>query len=318
MRSQASAIMLSFLLGFAQIRAEAIPDGIMPKDKRQVVGTGVTTTSETPTTSDTPTTDTPTTVDPGTTSVDPGTTDTPTTVDPGTTTQPGTTADPTTEPSAAEPTVEPTSIPTTVAVTTTNDDGSVETTQISTNTLAPASTTRDGNSAISTDSSDSDIVRVGSSTINRSTLDHKTVITSALLGRTTSRSVYTSYWTSDGQVYSTVVTENRVYSSTTGFATATINPSLANGGGDGSNLSDNAKRVIGGVVGGIGGAILIGGLAFVAWRLWGKKKAQREEPDEVWGGSRPDSIETAKRSSGMGAYETYSNPNGAINTSSNF
>ena len=211
-------------------------------------------------------------------------------------------------------------MPTTVAVTTTNEDGSTVTSQISTNTLAPASSNRNQQSVISTDTSNTDLVRIGSSTINRSTLDKATVVTSALLGRTTSQRIYTSTWTSDGQVYSTVVTENAVLSSTTGYATATINPSLANGGGDGSNLSDHAKKVIGGVVGGIGGAILIGGLAFVAWRLWGKKKAAQEEPDEVWGGSRPDSIETAKRSSGMPDYtnQGYHNPGGAINTSSNF
>ena len=333
MRPQASAIMLSFLLGFAQIRAEIVPDGIMPRDKRQVAGTGVTTTSDTPvtptpTTSDTPTTgDTTAVVDP-TTSNTPATTTDAGTTDAGTTTQAGTTAATTDASAGSSPSAEEsTTIPTSIPVTTTNADGSTVTSQVSTNTVAPASSNDGGNSNVaSTDSSDTNIVRVGSSTINRSTLDHKTVITSALIGKSTSRNVYTSTWTSDGQVYSSVVTENAVVDATTGFATATINPSLANGGGDGSNLSDNAKQIIGGVVGGIGGAILVGGLAFVAWRLWGKKKAAaREEPDEVWGGSRPDSIETAKRSSGMPSYggdisrgDGYSNPNGAINTSSNF
>jgi uncharacterized membrane protein YebE (DUF533 family) len=122
-----------------------------------------------------------------------------------------------------------------------------------------------------------------------------------------------------------------VFASTTGYATATIAPGLANGGGNGGNLSTNAKSIIGGVVGGIGGAILIGGLAFVAWRLWGKKKAAAEGNEDYYDESQADSIAGQKResmgvlsNSGMSepasgnGLERYQNPNGRINTASNF
>lgn len=122
-----------------------------------------------------------------------------------------------------------------------------------------------------------------------------------------------------------------VFATTTGFATATVAPGLANGGGSGSNLSTNAKNIIGGVVGGIGGAILIGGLAFVAWRLWGKKKAANDGQEDYYDGSQADSVVGQKResmgvlsNSGMSeggsgnGLERYQNPNGRINTASNF
>jgi len=132
-------------------------------------------------------------------------------------------------------------------------------------------------------------------------------------------STYTSYWTTDGSVMSKLVTTDRVYSSTTGFATATLTPSLQNGGGSGSNLTTSSKSIIGGVVGGIGGAILIGGLAVVAWRLWGRKKRQ-QVPNDDFLDSRDDSINREKRASQgfRSNLEQYHNPNGPVNTASNF
>lgn len=121
-------------------------------------------------------------------------------------------------------------------------------------------------------------------------------------------------------MYSSVVTTDRVVSSTTGYATATISPSLANGGGNGSgNLSSSSKKVVGGVVGGIGGAVLIGGIALVAWRLWGKKKREQLPQDDFLD-SQNDSIRREKRHSGQpfGNLDQYHNPNGQVNTASNF
>jgi len=118
---------------------------------------------------------------------------------------------------------------------------------------------------------------------------------------------------------SKLVTTDRVVSSTTGFATATLAPALQNGGGSGSNLSSSSKSIIGGVVGGIGGAVLIGGLAVVAWRLWGKKKRQQLPQDDFLD-SRDDSINREKRASQgfRSNLEQYHNPNGPVNTASNF
>lgn len=298
--SPLSAVMLAFLFGFATIRAEEIPEGVMPK--RQVVGTGVT--SSTPQ----PTSNTP---DPTSNTPDP-TSNTP---------------DPTSNAPTSQSGGGSTSVPTTIDVTTTNADGSTVVSQISTNTLAPTSksavdtaTNKNGNS----------VVKVGSKTINPSTLSHKTTVRQPLVTKQTRHETSTSFWTSNGRAYSSVYTTEDVFASTTGFATATIAPGLANGGGNGSNLSTNSKKIIGGVVGGIGGAILIGGLAFVAWRLWGKKKNAAQDGDEYYqNDSNEGSIQQQKRAS-MGtvlsgsAYsdtnglERYQNPGGTVNTGSNF
>lgn len=66
--------------------------------------------------------------------------------------------------------------------------------------------------------------------------------------------------------------------------TATNPAQLVAGGGNGSSsngLSSSTKAIIGGVVGGIGGAIVLGALAVVAWRLWGRKGAGKEEDDDL-------------------------------------
>jgi len=200
-----------------------------------------------------------------------------------------------------------TSVPTTVAVTTTNADGSTVTSHISTNTLAPVSQT--DTSAVQTtkgDNDDNSVVKIGSTTINPSTLTHKTTVRQPLVTQETRQSTATSFWTSHGQVYSSVYTTENVLASTTGFATATIAPGLAGDGGNGSNLTTHTKSIIGGVVGGIGGAILIGGLAFVAWRLWGKKKQSQDHDDGFWDNSQNDSIDGQKReSSGLQQDDNY-------------
>ena len=37
-------------------------------------------------------------------------------------------------------------------------------------------------------------------------------------------------------------------------------------------MSPQTRNVVIGVVVGVGGAIILGGLGFVAWRIWGRKK----------------------------------------------
>jgi hypothetical protein len=92
-------------------------------------------------------------------------------------------------------------------------------------------------------------------------------------------------------------------------------------------MSPQTKAVIGGVVGGIGGAILIGGIAIVAWRLWGKKKREKAASADDFGmgtaGSPRDSLGREKQISASShaptlSTDSYRNPNGAVNTASNF
>ncbi|RMY02556.1 hypothetical protein D0867_11005 [Hortaea werneckii] len=231
-----------------------------------------------------------------------------------------------------------TMMPTTIEVTTTNLDGSTYTSRLATSTPVAAAadnerSSRTTSAPVSTGTGkSSNIVVIGTSTLNRSTLKHATTITSALVAEQTMPQTYTSYWTSDGTAYSSVVTTGGVVTSTTGYATATVEPFLRNGGGDGTNLSTSSKKILGGVLGGVGGAILIGGIAFVCWRLWGKKHKPEPLPqeDEMLD-SRDDSISREKRrgsngmpldgglgSEGDAEDEGYRNPNGRVNAASNF
>ncbi|QIW98068.1 hypothetical protein AMS68_003586 [Peltaster fructicola] len=165
----------------------------------------------------------------------------------------------------------------------------------------------------------SNLVVVGSSTIDRSTLTGATTITSALLALETEAVTSVSTWTSDGQTYSSTYTTSRVVSSTTGYATATIDPVLSSdNSGSGSSLSPHSSAIIGGVVGGVGGAILLGGLAFVAWRLWGKKRGTKLPQDDYYGNetlAKDDNTDGTERyrTGGQGA-----NPPMSVNTASNF
>jgi hypothetical protein len=73
------------------------------------------------------------------------------------------------------------------------------------------------------------------------------------------------------------------------------------------------------VVVGVGGAILIGALAVVAWRIWGKKRHNADEDDLY----DPNSTFKDKSSSGSSAnpfkstLDQYHNP-APVNTASNF
>jgi hypothetical protein len=208
---------------------------------------------------------------------------------------------------------------TTIPITSSNGDGTTTTSNVPTSDLTSSTPVVQTTKATS-DGTTQSVVKVGSTTIDPATLEHKTTIREPLVTKATKHTSFTSYWTSHGQVYSSVYSTEVVEAKTTGYATATIAPSLAHEGGNGSNLSTNTKKIIGGVVGGIGGAILIGGLAFVAWRLWGKKKEQEVTQEDLYSS---DSLSAQKRMSGntletAGYSERYSNPNGAVNTASNF
>ena len=68
-------------------------------------------------------------------------------------------------------------------------------------------------------------------------------------------------------------TSSQVIAAALASATSSGSPSVDGSGGSGSSsLSPRTKSVIGGVVGGVGGAILLGGLAVVFWRVWGKNR----------------------------------------------
>jgi hypothetical protein len=79
---------------------------------------------------------------------------------------------------------------------------------------------------------------------------------------------------------------------TTSVSTST--PGLSDGDDDGSSsgMSTKTRNTVIGVVVGIGGAIVVGALGLVAWRIWGRKK-HNDEADGLMdfdeSNSRPNS-----------------------------
>jgi uncharacterized membrane protein YebE (DUF533 family) len=110
-------------------------------------------------------------------------------------------------------------------------------------------------------------------------------------------------------------------SSTVAVATS-VDPATLTGnksGGGGGGMSSSTKATIGGVVGGIGGALLLAALGYTAWRIWGKKKNLHDDDlydpntnhEDKLSGTTVDS--TPFRST----LEQYHQP-GPVNTASNF
>lgn len=127
------------------------------------------------------------------------------------------------------------------------------------------------------------------------------------------------------QTYTTTPTE-----AASGAAATEGAPSLNSGssGDSGSSgLSQSSKRVIIGVVVGVGGAIVIGAIALVAWRIWGRKRnAQGADDDDdlINAGTAVGSASREKAPSpGAGStpfratLDQYHNP-GPVNAASNF
>lgn len=83
-------------------------------------------------------------------------------------------------------------------------------------------------------------------------------------------------------------------------------------------MSVGSKKIIGGVVGGIGGAILLGGIALVCWRIWGRKRTTGDDDDYGSAGSLnrekgPSGQLTADTEDPLQRYQTPGRPNAAAN-----
>lgn len=48
-----------------------------------------------------------------------------------------------------------------------------------------------------------------------------------------------------------------------------------------SGVTDDQRRIIIGVIVGLGGAIILGGLAVVVWRVWGRKRHYVDDNDSL-------------------------------------
>ncbi|KAL8938844.1 MAG: hypothetical protein Q9211_003010 [Gyalolechia sp. 1 TL-2023] len=130
---------------------------------------------------------------------------------------------------------------------------------------------------------------------------------------------------SSGSTRTNVFTTSGLVPVSTSSATSTSSPSLDTGenGSTKSGLDSSQKRIIIGVVVGIGGAILLGGLAVVAWRIWGRNGRSNDDDNDLMG-SHPGSSGHEKRSSISGqspfrsTLDQYHNHGGPPNTASNF
>jgi hypothetical protein len=136
-------------------------------------------------------------------------------------------------------------------------------------------------------------------------------------------------------VYTTVSNGQNVVLTSTGSSTAVFTtgqavttemplPQNGNGGGDGGGLSDSNKKIIGGVVGGVGGAILLGGIAIVLWRMYGHKNRVADDDDDLVAntGAALGDKQPPPYSSGNTPFqsnlEQYHNPGGRPNAAANF
>lgn len=127
--------------------------------------------------------------------------------------------------------------------------------------------------------------------------------------------------TSGSSTLSQVLTSTTVVAVST--STTVSGPRLnEDGGSENSGLSDNDKKIVIGTVVGVGGAILLGGLALVAWRVWGRRRSSPDD-DDVLMESRNHSLAAEKPSSAgtsnpfKTTLDQYHTP-APVNTASNF
>ncbi|WYZ39131.1 hypothetical protein EsH8_III_001045 [Colletotrichum jinshuiense] len=200
---------------------------------------------------------------------------------------------------------------TTVAVVTTTSAAPIS----SANTPAVSSTTTPAAESTTLRTSTTSAGSNEDTTANGSTVSSTTPATTAVPVTSTIRTVITTT-NSEG-----------VATSFTSESTVTSTPGLneANSGGSSSGMSSDTRKVVIGVVVGVGGAIVLGALGFVAWRIWGRKK-QAEENDGLmeynnqYGNEAKTEVGSAQgpgRTPFQSTLESYHAPN-QVNASSNF
>jgi len=88
-------------------------------------------------------------------------------------------------------------------------------------------------------------------------------------------------------------------------------------------MSKSTKNTVIGVVVGVGGFAVLAGLGYVAWRIWGRKKDDPYESDELMGTSEiktapPGSAGASTASPFQTTLDQYHAPGRTVNASSNF
>ncbi|KAF2004983.1 hypothetical protein P154DRAFT_425561 [Amniculicola lignicola CBS 123094] len=211
----------------------------------------------------------------------------------------------------------PTSTPTPASETPSSETPSATPTpDPSSETPAPSSSARQTSAPVTSNTPSSS---PGATKTSKTPVVHSTPLVS-----TTVENFLTVYTTvSNGQQVEITSSTSRTVLHTTGQALSTEAASLPNpgNGGGGSGLSGSNKKIIGGVVGGVGGAILLGGLAIVCWRIWGRKKRVSEDDDDLMAGTGSalgDKSSGSPNTPFQSNLEQYHNPGGRPNAAANF
>ena len=128
---------------------------------------------------------------------------------------------------------------------------------------------------------------------------------------------------SGSSTFAHAVTTSRL-EAVTASTTSTSAPGLNDSGDDSgkAGLSSGQKKTIIGVVVGIGGAILLGGLAVVAWRIWGNKKNTRTDDYDPMDPLPPSDREKTSAGGSSDPFRSnldqHHNTAGPVNAASNF
>ena len=155
-----------------------------------------------------------------------------------------------------------------------------------------------------------------SSTAARST--STTARASEATGSITQRVLTTIVSVSGSSTITSVSVSSQVVAADSASATSAPGLNGSNGGGGSSGLSSTSKKIIGGVIGGVGSAILLGGLVVVAWRIWGRRRKLNVDGDDLMD-SHPGSSGREKTSSVSDPFRSHLDQTHApVNTASNF
>ncbi|KAF2759794.1 hypothetical protein EJ05DRAFT_309849 [Pseudovirgaria hyperparasitica] len=155
----------------------------------------------------------------------------------------------------------------------------------------------------------------------RTTLS-ETLETTPLVTQVTRITVITSRVTSGSSVFDTAITSEVVSEMTTGSAVATLSPSNDGSNSDGG-LSSTNQKIVGGVVGGVGGALLLGGIVLVFLRLR-KKRQNKVQIDDDFAGMDYKRNENSRNSEPLNnstfqnANDQYHQPAARPNAAANF
>ena len=138
------------------------------------------------------------------------------------------------------------------------------------------------------------------------------------------QTVYTTLVLSGSNTIQEVITSSAVIPMTSSTAASTSAAGLNSGdmGSGSTGLTTTQKNTIIGTVVGVGGAILLGALAAVAWRVWGRKKSAVEDDDDLManhpGSSGNEKASTTGDSPFRSTLDQYHSPTAPVNAASNF